>query len=492
MEALRWARILRAREDFGAFMEYCIEDSEIGGPVTLQWFHDEWVEALDSDQHVIIIAPRAHGKSALIIARVVWELGRNPNLRIKLACEDQVAAVKRLGEIKKHIEKNPRVREVFPYLQPGDSEVWAKTQITVRRTLIDKEPSVEAQGILGGATGSRCDLLIGDDVVGRRNALTTPALRSSVKQAWYSDWMLLGGPECRVWVICTLWHREDLSHELMANDQWKTCFYAIDGYKSIWSARRSSEWLRGKRYIIGATEYARGFANKPQDESESPVHPDWIEFVRPEAMPPLDELEIYSSYDVATELGERNDFTAEVIIAIHQSSETVFVSDAEQRKISRAKQSSWVQASALRWRPSRILIESIGNDLAQWVLNDAPWLMGLIERVKNLTTKGNKLQRLTAVTPFLERGHVVFLNHLDPEDPDFDPSRGNLVEQLLDFGITGLDDLCDSLTQVLDAARYYALDRWAARGAMLMGRATSGSTTRREELDDEEIDDEEY
>jgi len=490
MEALRWARILHARENFGAFMEYCIEDSEIGGPVTLQWFHDEWIEALDNDPLVLIIAPRAHGKSALIIARVVWELGRNPNLRIKLACEDQVAAVKRLGEIKRHIEKNPRVREVFPNLRPGDTDVWSKTQITVQRTLIDKEPSVEAQGILGGATGSRCDLLIGDDVVGRRNALTTPALRKAVKQAWYSDWLNLGGPECRVWVICTLWHREDLSHELMASDQWKTCFYAVDDYKSIWPARRNSEWLRVKRYTIGPTEYARGFQNKPQDESESPVHPDWIEFVSSKALPPLDELEIYLSYDVATELAEHNDFTAETVIAIHQSSETVFVLDAEQRKITRAKQSSWVQASYQRWRPSRILIESIGNDLAQWLLNDAPALEGVVERVKNLTTKGNKLQRLTAITPFLERGHVVFLDHLNPDSKAFKPERGNIIEQLLDFGIAAHDDLVDSLSQNLDAARYYALDRWAARGATLMGRATSGDVKRRpEESDDDEEED---
>jgi len=489
MESIRWARIHAARNDFAAFMEYCIEDSEIGGPVTIQWFHDEWISALEQNKRVLIIAPRSHGKSSVVIARVIWELGRNPNLRIKIACEDQPAAVKRLGEIKRHIEKNPHVHEVFPNLKPS-TDNWSKTSITVQRTLIDKDPSVEAQGVLGGATGGRVDILIGDDIVGRRNALTTPALRESVIQAWESDWLNLGGPESRVWCICTLWHRLDLNHKMMESGNWHVCFYAITGYASIWPERRSAAWLRDRRALIGATEYARGFANKPQDESESPVQPSSIEYVRAAALPPREELEVYISYDVATEVAKENDFTFETVIAIHQKSETVFVLDGEQRKVSRNKQSTWVQASYHKWRPTKILIESIGNDLAAWVLNDAPHLVGIIERVKNLTTKGNKLQRLTAVTPFFERGNVVFLDHLDPDNEKFDPSRGNLIEQLLDFGIAAHDDGVDSLTQNLDAARYYALDRWAARGATLVGRAGSGDdSSRPEDNRDEETED---
>jgi predicted phage terminase large subunit-like protein len=391
--------------------------------------------------------------------------------------------VKRLGEIKRHIERNERVHEVFPHLRPGD--IWSGTQITVDRTLIDKDPSVEAQGVLGGATGGRCDILIGDDVVGRRNALTTPALRSSVKQAWYADWLNLAGLNCRVWVICTLWHRADLNHELMANAEWHSCFYAIQGYASIWPARRSSAWLRERRALIGATEYARGFANKPQDESESPLSPEWVEFVSPSAVPPMDELEIYASYDPATETAEHNDFSAETVIAIHQKSQTVFVLDSEQRKITRMRQSDWVHRSWRRWRPSKILIESIGNDLALWVLNDHPELDGVVEKVKNLQQRGSKLQRFTAVTPFFERGQVVFLEHLDPHHPSFRPERGNLVEQLLDFGVAAHDDMVDSLVNALDAARFYALDRWAMSGARLIGRVNNGSPATEEEIDDD-------
>lgn len=490
MEALRWARIHQAREDFCAFMEYCFEDSDTHQPVQMQWFHDEWVKALDEEEMVQIIAPRSHGKSTVIIARVIWELGRDPNLRIKIACEDQPAAVKRLSEIKRHIEINERVREVFPHLRKSDDN-WSKTSMTVVRTLIDKDPSVEAQGVLGGATGGRCNILIGDDVVGMRTALTTPALRDAVKRSWNGGWMNLGALNCRVWTICTLYHRLDLNHEIMENGQWHTLFYAILDYASIWPDARNTEWLRQRRALIGPIEYARGFANKPQDESESPFRPEWLEFVQSVAVPPLDELEIYLSFDVATEIAEKNDFTFGTVLGIHQKSETVFVLDAEQRKVTRSKQSKWVYDWYMTWRPSKILIESIGNDLALWVLNDYPALDGIVERVKNLSTKGSKLQRLTAVTPFFDRGSVVFLDHLDPDSPKFKTERGNLVEQLLDFGIAAHDDGVDSLTQGLDAARYYSLDRWAARGATLIGRASSGDATRRTEEENHDDEDEE-
>ncbi len=468
LEALRWARILRAREDFRAFVEYALVDAETGGPVDVQWFQEEWVDAIDQHRMVSIVAPRAHGKSTLILARVVWELGRNPNLRVKIACEDQPAAVKRLSEIKQHIERNPRVREVFPGLLP--SEPWSRTQATVRRTLIDKDPSIEAQGVLGGATGGRCDLLIGDDVVGRRNALTTPALRVAVKQAWYTDWLNLAGRSSRVWMIGTLYHKDDLTHEVRANAEWSHVFHAISEYNSIWPAGRPESWLRTRRALIGAIEYARGFANRPQDESESPIDPGSVEFVSSEALPPLEELEVYTSYDVATETTERHDFTTEVVLGIHYASEIVFVLDAEERKVRRARQSGWVFSSWRRWRARRILIESIGNDLAEWVLEDYPELVGVVERIRNLRTRGGKLQRLTGVSPFFDRGQVVFLDHLDPNSPKFDASRGNIVGQLLDFGISDHDDLVDALVNGLDAVRYYSLDRWGARRGTLNAR----------------------
>jgi len=68
----------------------------------MQWYHDEWSKAMDDHDRLLIIGPRHHGKSTIIVGRALWELGRNPNLRIIIGCAGDVAAQKRLGEAKKH------------------------------------------------------------------------------------------------------------------------------------------------------------------------------------------------------------------------------------------------------------------------------------------------------------------------------------------------------------------------------------------------------
>ena len=96
LKALRRARIARAREYFPAFFEYAFWDELTGAPLQAQWFHDEWSQAMDTSHRLFVAAPRAHGKTTVVVARTIWELGRNPNLRIKIVCASDGKAMERL------------------------------------------------------------------------------------------------------------------------------------------------------------------------------------------------------------------------------------------------------------------------------------------------------------------------------------------------------------------------------------------------------------
>lgn len=211
---LQRLRQARARAHFPSFVEYIACNESTGEPVRMQWFHDEWSQAMDTGNRVLIIACRNSGKTSQVVWRVIWELGRNPDLRIKIACAADGRAKERLFEISQHITMNPRVREVFPNLEPDPNASWSKHALYLKRTARHRDASVEALGITATATGGRCDLLIADDVVDRRNALSMPALREGVKQAWKSDWTNLLEPDSRIWYIATLWHR------CLPHDQW--------------------------------------------------------------------------------------------------------------------------------------------------------------------------------------------------------------------------------------------------------------------------------
>jgi phage terminase large subunit-like protein len=483
LKRIRDARIKRARESFGAFVEYVFWDEHTGRPIQQQWFHDEWSRAMDTANRLIIVAPRDHGKTTQIVARVIWELGRDPNLRIKIVCASDGKAIERLFEVIQHLS-NPRVREVFPNLVPAEQGEWSKHKIVVERTARHRDASVEALGITSTATGGRADLLIADDVVDRRNALTMPALREQIKHAWKSDWTNLLEPHGRVWYICTLWHKADLSHELLANPSYTKIFHAIpDDFGAMWPGKWNEASLRARHQEIGSQEFNRAFRNIASDVEEGIVKPDWFRFVDLSREPAfsdekISDLIFFTSYDTAVAVTDLADFSSGVDIAVDTSTGFVYVIDAWHARVTIKTQADRVWSEFLQFQPFRILIEKAGQStLDEWVLNDHPDLVGIVEVTKPRVSKS---ARLLGVTPLMEAGRVFFSHHLDPNRPSYDPSRGSLVHELQDFPFGKNDDMVDAFSQALSGARRYFLDAWATGGDNELDIRISG--------DDEEDD----
>jgi phage terminase large subunit-like protein len=466
LKRLRTARVERAREQFPAFVEYAFWDERTGSPLRQQWFHDEWSAAMDTSDRLIIVAPRDHGKTTQVVARVLWELGRDPNLRIKIVCASDGKAMERLFEVTQHLS-NPRVQEVFPHLVPAEEGEWSKHKIVVSRTARHRDASVEALGITSTATGGRADLLVADDVVDRRNALTMPALREQIKHAWKSDWTNLLEPTGRIWYVCTLWHKADLSHELLTNPAFDKVFHAVpDDFGALWPKKWSEEALRARHAEIGSVEFNRAFRNIASDVEEGIVKPDWIRFAdlarEPAFAERLDDLVFFTSYDTAVAVTDLNDYSASVTIAVDVATGTVYVTDAWHARITIGRQAAQVWAEYEACHPFRILIEKAGQStLDEWVLNEHPDLAGIVEVTK---PRVSKAARLLGVTPLMEAGRVVFSAHLNPNRPTYDPSRGSVVHELLDFPFGRNDDLVDAFSQALSGARRYFLDAWATGG----------------------------
>lgn len=468
LKVLRDYRIAQARESSSAFMEYCFRDEKTGDPFQQQWFHDEWHAAWDRLDRVLIIAPRDHAKTSNVVGRAIWELGHNPNLRIKIVCASDARAKERLFEIVQHLTTNPRVKEVFPNLEQDPDAPWNAHKIVVRRTARHRDASVEALGITSTATGGRADLLLADDVVDRRNALSFPSLREQIKQAWKSDWTNLLEPDSRVWYICTLWSPDDLSHELMKNRAYTTLRYDIDdAFGAIWPGKWHEQALRARHEEIGSIEFNRAFRNMAIDLESVIVDPTWLKFdnlrENDEFMSRVDEMVFLNSYDTAgTPTGKKDqDYSAGVPIAIDVEKAKVYIMDAWHVRESVKKMAGRVWDDYERYEPFRILIEKVGQaTLDEWVLNDHPELDGIVQVTKPRVSKG---QRLLGVTPLMENGQVIFSHHLDPDSKEFEPGRGNIYDELTDFPFGKHDDMVDAISQALHTARQYFLD-WDATG----------------------------
>jgi hypothetical protein len=460
---------MSAREDFGFFMEFCFCNESNGEPFEQQWFHDDWAAAMDYSNRLLIIAPRDHGKTTQIVGRVIWELGRNPNLRIKIVCASDGRAKERLFEIVQYIKYNKRVQEVFPNLVPAEDGEWSKHKIVVKRTAMHRDASVEALGITSTATGGRADLLIADDVVDRRNSLSFPALREQIKQAWKSDWTNLLEPDSRVWYICTLWHKDDLSHELIDNPAYKVMKYAVDdNFGALWPGKWSAQALFMRFLEIGSVEFNRGFRNIAVDLDTAAVNPAWFDYRDLAAderfVTRLEQMEIIASYDTAgTPTGKATqDWASACIIAVDKEDQMIYVLAARHYRKTVKGQALQVIRDARKYSPFRSIVEKASQAAVdEWVINEAPWMAGILEIQK--PTQQSKHLRLMGVTPLLEAGRIIFDARLNPNNKQWNPANGNLEGELVDSPFGRHDDISDAFVQGVNAARVYFLD-WGASG----------------------------
>lgn len=265
--------VLLARQDVNAFAEYCFLAPD-GSPWLQQDFHREWQGLLPEQgpARVLIVAPREHAKSTqMSVCRVLWELGRNPNLRVKIVCAHDDLARAQLQEIKENIERNEKLHQVFPHLQPDRDSGWAHERIYVKRDMIAKDPSVEASGVMSTGAGGRADLIVFDDVVDLRNAVLNPAFREQVKRAFYEVWTNLLGPEGRAVYPATVWHSDDLTCALRDNPEWRVWWKpAIDPDTSaiLWPSKWGAESLNARAREIGPRAFSRQFQLVPISDEE--------------------------------------------------------------------------------------------------------------------------------------------------------------------------------------------------------------------------------
>lgn len=494
-EALRAAArkqraIALARTDVNAFIEYVLSRPD-GGAVKQGAIHREWQALADVHERLLVVAPRGHWKTGqFAIGRVLFLLGRNPNELIKIICQSDRKATKRLSEIRDHLKSNPRLREVFPHLgessQDTQDREWNKHLITVNRTLRSPDPSIEAMGITSSASGDRATVLIFDDVVDRRNAITLPRVREAIK-ASFDDWYNLLLPTGRAIYICTLWHKGDLSHALIANPEWSVAWYEIDlatlgstvrlpdgterrSPLPLWGDACGGPWsteaLAKRRKVIGERQFARGFGNRPAADEERHVKPEWIHYCGdkiPDSWPRLLAL------DLAPTAQGTSDPTGFAILAVSPPPPEVAPAE-DDGDLDRAL--AFEQVEALEAPPPEIRVEAGWHERLTWpekisrvkALHEKfgfEWIVVELAAgghefaehllsTSNLPIRGvkvgstNKAIRLDRITPYLENEIVTFDARLDPRVVENKRDRGCLVEELVEFPLYDTDNILDA------------------------------------------------
>lgn len=480
-EVAEEALVRQARIDPVVFAEYCMTDDETGMPVKLCDMHIKWQRLMGTQKQLVLIAPREHGKSTQIVARIIWELGNNPNLRIKIVSNNDANAIKRVTAIQRYIVSNERVKRVFPWLRPakeGKTKLgeWNKKRLYVERSRNMVDPSVEAYSVLGGGTGGRADILVLDDVADRKNSLLSKADREKVITTVRSDWLALVTKEGWVVDIATLWHKADLHHDLggdalkaftrgetpdqtdLQDGEWYVSFDAVDeGFTPVWPEQWSRERLQAKYVQVGRAAFNRGWRNYVIDDEETVVDPNWIHYYGAGDLPPRHELLVIQSYDLALSKkdSDKNAYFGCVTMAAHIQRglpPTIYIMDAWRKRLSFPAQVQAVKDNYNAIKPQIVLIESIYYQaaLAEQVVFET--LMPVVQTQPSTS----KRLRLEASTPPMEAGRVLFSRRLDPERSPAVAARGDVIGEICDYPFGEQMDLMDAYTQGIQYVQRHA------------------------------------
>jgi hypothetical protein len=122
-----------------------------------RWLEDCW---RSGKKNLLLMAFRSSGKSTIAGLFAAWLLYRNPDLRILVLAADLTLAKKMVRNVKRIIERHPLTKN----MKPERADQWASDRFTVKRKLVQRDPSMMAKGVSANITGSRADIVICDDV----------------------------------------------------------------------------------------------------------------------------------------------------------------------------------------------------------------------------------------------------------------------------------------------------------------------------------------
>lgn len=427
---LLYRQIRQARARPNDFAEFCFTDAA-GRPLQQGRVHRALQDFLGRHRRCLVELPRDHGKSVQVCLRLLWELGRDPTLRIKIVCASEHLAAERGRFLRDAIAGNRRLRLVFPGLVPA--RPWEATRFTVRRPANVIGPSVAAFGVGAASTGSRADLLVCDDIVDVK-ALRSRGERERVKTYFHENLMNLLEPEGRFWGLFTPWHTDDLNAVLKKNPAYALFRRAVgDDLQPVWPEKWPTERLAERREAIGALAFARAYRLVCVPEGDVPIRAAWVQFW---TVPAVYE-QIVLSVDPAVSRKARADATA--LVTLGRVGNSVHCLEALARRVSAPELFAWLEDADRRWRPDVILFEANAafaglRDLLVRQDRFGP-------KVKAVVQTRDKLTRAYAFSVSVQNGAF----RLRGDGPDrVHPSQQSLFDEMTLFPYAEHDDLLDA------------------------------------------------
>lgn len=154
------------KADFRKFVYLVWQHINLPDPTPLQYDIAGYLQ--HGPRKCCIEAFRGVGKSFITSAYVLWELYRNPQIKIVVVSASKSRADAFTTFTLRLIEEMP----VLQFLKPKANQRASRVEFDVGPAVADQSPSVRSVGITSQITGSRADIIVADDVEVPNNSAT--------------------------------------------------------------------------------------------------------------------------------------------------------------------------------------------------------------------------------------------------------------------------------------------------------------------------------
>jgi len=402
------------------------------------------------------LAPRGFGKSTILtITRSVFEILRNPNVRILIASNTQLQAEVFLREIKFHLAHNPKVLEYFGSFASEDK--WDIREIIVApRTSPAKESTITCVGVGGPVASRHYDVIIADDLVDEENS-RTGTQREKVETWWYKTLVPCCEPEGRIYVLGTRYHHLDLYGHLIRNeyaDKHQVIRAINPDGTTPWPEKFSLEWLEERRKQAGSIIFNAQYQNDTSLMKGHIFKEEWFRFYATE--PDWDSLRFFIGCDPAATkraaLLSANKASTDwwtIVVGARGVDEDgdyqseIYVKELWRGRCTKEEYLTKLKALNQHYKPICVAIESVAAQ--EYLAQDAEKHMP-VRRVERTT---DKVARAYWLQAFFENGQILM-----PDKSlagDFTDWQA-LIDELLLFPQGEHDDLFDGLQTMVAGA----------------------------------------
>lgn len=257
------------------------------------------IENAEPGEVTMILMPPEHGKTTLLEDWCTYKLCTDWSFRISVAGANVEHPKKVLARVRGRIDHDspfPDIVERFGPFGPDSarsSQVWGQIQFDIRQRRLDDERdySMKAIGVTGSVQGTRCDLLLIDDVQSLRNLDQTEKIFETIRQDFLSRPSVFG----RTVIIGTRVGQFDVYRRLIDEDvvdrlvtfpaynvadspNWPQPdvkpkrnlpeTHPPEGVQFLWKERYNPYQYAALRYRVGENAWQRNYMQHPEAASQ--------------------------------------------------------------------------------------------------------------------------------------------------------------------------------------------------------------------------------